>query len=93
LRDLALALDCAEKAHRIGRAHYGLDKQEPVKPASLTINVNTSASHAPLGQVIDAEVVSEQASEPAQLTDASQADTGQAATEQAGRPARRRKAS
>jgi hypothetical protein len=61
------------------RSNAGLDKQESGKPASLTINVNTGASHAmPLGQVIDAELVSEQASEPAQLADAQPADEPQA---------------
>jgi hypothetical protein len=79
LRELNLALDCAEKANRIARQTYGLDKQEIGKPASLTINVNTGGQLAvPLGQVIDAELVSEPGSDasnlPAQLTDAPPAD-------------------
>jgi len=63
LKDLALALDCAEKANRIGRQHYQLDEDKQAKPASLTVNVAVSGSPTAsqariLGQVIDVEQVS-----------------------------------
>jgi hypothetical protein len=72
------------------RSNAGLDKQADNKPASLTINVNTGASQAPLGQVIDAELVSEQASEPAQLADAPPAGAPPA-DEPATQPAKRKR--
>lgn len=62
LRELQTALDCAEKANRIARANYGLDKLTESKPASLTVNVAitggaTASPAVSLGQVIDVESV------------------------------------
>lgn len=102
LRDLALALDCAEKAHRIGRQHYQLDDDKrDAKPASLTVNVAISQADNNArytGKVIDVESVACDASAPAaqmlgdsSVADAStQADVPTADATQA--PRRRRKA-
>jgi hypothetical protein len=67
----------ADTLDRMARRTAKLDENPLNKPASLTINVNTASAiqAVPLGQVIEAELVSEQ---PAQLADAQPADEPQA---------------
>jgi hypothetical protein len=90
LTTLEKIVGVANTLDQLGRRTAGLDKQADNKPASLTINVNTSGGQAvPLGQVIDAELVSEPGSDasnlPAQLVDAQPAD------EPATQPAKRKR--
>jgi hypothetical protein len=57
LRELDLALSCAEKANRIARSNYGLDKQAANATTNVQVNVMTAAASAKLvgGATIDVD--------------------------------------
>ncbi len=81
IRDLQVVLDCAEKANRIARANYGLDKAD-ANHVHLHLGVNRPDEHSsryPSTNVIDAIVLND--AEPTPTSDtatptppASQAD-------------------
>jgi hypothetical protein len=75
-------ISAIETVDRIARRTYGHDAKDAfAKPASLTVNVAVSGSAGQalaMGQVIDAELVSEAGEQPAQLADAQPADEPQA---------------
>jgi hypothetical protein len=54
LRDLQIALDCMDKANRIARSNYGLDKQGAAS-ASVSIHLTANAKPHLTGSIIDVE--------------------------------------
>lgn len=79
-QELQQLLDCAEKANRIARSNYGLDKQESTTHLHLGVINAAGLQHRQLA-VVDVETVQMQAPEQQQLSEGSSSSSASSSTQ------------